>query len=66
MAKEGLLYTSQAFLQIGPDRRHAVMRATLRELEITLTDGALSMFQRLVAPCWLFCGCAESSFPQLA
>lgn len=49
MAKEGLLYTSQAFLQMGADRRHAVMIATLRELEATLTDGALSMFQSLVA-----------------
>ena len=48
MAKEGLLYTSQAFLQMGPDRRHTVMIATLRELETTLTDGALSMFQSLV------------------
>jgi hypothetical protein len=26
MAKEGLLYTAHAFLQMGPDRRHAVMR----------------------------------------
>ena len=49
MAKEGLLYTSQAFQQMGADRRHAVMIATLRELEATLTDGALSMFQSLVA-----------------
>ena len=49
MAKEGLLYTSQAFQQMGADRRHTVMIATLRELEATLTDGALSMFQSLVA-----------------
>ncbi|MDI6029359.1 hypothetical protein QBK99_24695 [Corticibacterium sp. UT-5YL-CI-8] len=49
MAKEGLLYTSQAFQQMGSDRRHTVMIATLRELEATLTDGALSMFQSLVA-----------------
>ncbi len=48
MAKEGRLYTAQAFQQMGPARRHTIMMATLSELGITLTDGALTMFQSLV------------------
>lgn len=48
MAKEGSLYTAQAFQQMNAPRRHAVMMATLSELAITLTDAALSMFQSLV------------------
>jgi len=48
MAKEGLLYTSQAFQQMGAPRRYTVMLATLADLEVTLTDAALSMFQALV------------------
>ncbi len=48
MAKEGSLYTAQAFQQMGPARRHTVMTATLSELGITVTDGALTMFQSLV------------------
>jgi TnpA family transposase len=48
MAKEGSLYTAQAFQQMGPARRHTIMMATLSELGITLTDGALTMFQSLV------------------
>ncbi|WP_331377046.1 Tn3 family transposase [Sinorhizobium chiapasense] len=48
MAKEGALYTAQAFQQMGSARRHAVMIATLNELAITLTDAALAMFQSLV------------------
>lgn len=48
MAKEGSLYTAQAFQQMASARRHAVMTATLKELTITLTDAALTMFQSLV------------------
>ena len=48
MAKEGSLYTAQAFHQMNAPRRHAIMIATLSELAITLTDAALSMFQSLV------------------
>lgn len=48
MAREGSLYTAQAFQQMNAPRRHAVMMATLGELAITLTDAALSMFQSLV------------------
>ena len=33
---------------MGPAQRHAVMVATLRELEATLTDAALAMFRSLV------------------
>lgn len=48
MAKEGSLYTAQAFQQMGPARRHTIMMAALSELGIALTDGALTMFQSLV------------------
>lgn len=48
MAREGSLYTAQAFQQMNAPRRHAVMMATLSELATTLTDAALSMFQSLV------------------
>lgn len=48
MAKEGGLYTAQAFQQMASARRYAVMTATLNELAITLTDAALAMFQSLV------------------
>ncbi|MER9338261.1 DUF4158 domain-containing protein [Mesorhizobium sp. M0293] len=48
MAKEGSLYTAQAFQQMGSVRRHAGMMATLNELAITLTDAALTMYQSLV------------------
>jgi hypothetical protein len=34
--------------QMGEMRRYAVMLATLADLEVTLTDAALSMFQALV------------------
>jgi hypothetical protein len=47
MAREGSLYTAQAFQQMNAPRRHAIMIATLSELA-TLTDAALSMFQSLV------------------
>ena len=48
MAREGVRGTAQAFQQMGLARRHAVMVATLRELEATLTDAALAMFRSLV------------------
>lgn len=49
MAREGVRSTAQAFQQMGPARRHAALVATLRELEVTLTDAALDMFRALVA-----------------
>lgn len=48
MAREGVRLTAQAFQQMGAQRRHAMLVATLRDLEATLTDAALSMFQSLV------------------
>lgn len=48
MAREGVRYTAQAFQQMTAPRRHAVMIATLRDLETTLTDAALAMFRSLV------------------
>jgi hypothetical protein len=48
MAREGVRLTAQAFQQRGAQRRHAMLVATLRDLEATLTDAALSMFQSLV------------------
>lgn len=48
MAREGVRLTSQAFQQMGAQRRYAMLLATLRDLEATLTDVALSMFQSLV------------------
>jgi TnpA family transposase len=48
MAREGVRYTAQALQQMGAARRYATMVATLRELEATLTDAALSMFGALV------------------
>lgn len=49
MAREGTRYTAQAFQQMGAARRHAALVATVRELEATLTDAAISMFRSLVA-----------------
>ncbi|MFM2044919.1 MAG: hypothetical protein RLY86_3495 [Pseudomonadota bacterium] len=48
MAREGVRLTAQAFQQMTPTRRHVGMVATLRELESSLTDAALTMFGQLV------------------
>ena len=47
-AREGVRYTAQAFQQMRPPRRRVILVATLRELEVTLTDAAISMFTSLV------------------
>ena len=47
-ACEGIRYTAQAFQQMGPARRRVILVATLRELAVTLTDSAISMFGSLV------------------
>ena len=48
-AREGIRYPAQAFQQMRPARRHAVLIATLREVEIKLSDAAIGMFGSLVA-----------------
>lgn len=48
MAREGERYTAQAFQQISHARRYAVLTATLRVLEVSIIDAALSMFRALV------------------
>lgn len=48
MAREGVRLTAQAFQQMRAERRHAMLVAMLRELEATLTDAAIAMFQSLV------------------
>jgi hypothetical protein len=48
MAREGERYTAQAFQQIGHTRRYAVLTTTMRVLEVSITDAALSMFRALV------------------
>ena len=48
-AREGIRYTAQAFMQMGQARRHAILAATLRELEATLTDAAIAMLASMVA-----------------
>ncbi|MEG3178622.1 Tn3 family transposase [Sphingomonas sp. RB3P16] len=47
-AREGVRYTAQAFQQMRPARRRVILLATLRELEATLTDAAISMFGALM------------------
>lgn len=47
-AREGARYTAQAFQQVRPARRRVILLATLRELEPTLTDAAISMFGALM------------------
>lgn len=49
MAREGARFTAQALQQMTPARRLTTLIATLRELEATLTDAAISMFASLVA-----------------
>lgn len=48
MAREGARHTAQALQQMGPARRLTTLVATLRELEATLSDAAISMFSALV------------------
>ena len=48
LAREGARYTAQAFQQMRPTRRRMILVATLREMEVTLTDAAISMFASLV------------------
>ena len=48
LAREGVRYTAQAFGQMRPPRRRVILVATLRELEVTLIDAAISMFASLV------------------
>lgn len=47
-AREGVRYTAQAFQQMRPTRRHAILLATLGELEATLMDAAIGIFGSLV------------------
>lgn len=49
MAREGVRLTAQAFQQMGAARRHVALLATVRALEATLADGALTMFGQMVA-----------------
>ena len=53
LAREGVRYTAQAFQQMRPARRRVILLATLREMEVTLTDAALSMFASLVGRAYL-------------
>jgi len=48
MALEGRRLTAQNFEQMRPGRRHATLSAFLLEMEITLTDAAIGMFEILV------------------
>ncbi|MBB4642569.1 DUF4158 domain-containing protein [Rhizorhapis suberifaciens] len=48
LAREGVRLTAQAMQQMSPARRIATLVATLRELEATTTDAALTMFGSLV------------------
>lgn len=52
-AREGVRYTAQAFQQMGPARRHAIMVATLRELEARLADAAITMLASMIARSYL-------------
>ena len=48
LAREGVRLTAQALQQMTPPRRMATLVATMRELEATITDAALAMFNSLV------------------
>ncbi len=48
MVREGLRFTTQAFQQMGTDQRVAVMTATLQDIEATLVDAALTLFEGLI------------------
>lgn len=49
----GIRYTAQAFQQMGPARRQAIMVATLRELEARLADAAIAMLASMIARSYL-------------
>jgi hypothetical protein len=48
-AREGMRYPAQAFQQMRPPRRRAILIATLREFKVKLTDAAIGMFGSLSA-----------------
>ena len=48
MVREGLRFTAQAFQQMSVPQRTAVLTATLRDIEASLVDAALSLFEGLV------------------
>ncbi|HYZ41806.1 MAG TPA: Tn3 family transposase, partial [Stellaceae bacterium] len=48
LADEGLRMTTQHLGQLSPDRRYAVLAATVMRLEGQLTDATLSMFEKLM------------------
>ena len=48
MVREGLRFTAQAFQQMGESQRIAVLTATLRDIEASLVDAALSLFEGLI------------------
>lgn len=48
MAQEGRRLTAQNFEQMRPGRRHATLAAFFLEMEIALTDAAISMFETLI------------------
>ena len=48
MVREGLRFTAQAFQQMGASQRTAVLTATLRDIEVSLVDAALSVFEGLI------------------
>ena len=48
MVREGLRFTAQAFQQMSAPQRTAVMTATLRDIEASLVDAALSLFEGLI------------------
>jgi hypothetical protein len=50
MVREGLRFTAQAFQQMSVPQRTAVMTATLRDIEASLVDAALSLFEGLIGP----------------
>lgn len=52
-AKEGLRYTAQALQQMGRSRRRVILFATLRDLERSLVDAAITMFGALVGRAYL-------------
>jgi TnpA family transposase len=48
MVREGLRFTTQAFQQMGVAQRTAIMTATLRDIEASLVDAALNLFEGLI------------------
>lgn len=52
MAREGKRLSAQTFQQMTAPRRRALLVATVRELEVDLTDAALAMFDGFVGRAW--------------